>query len=244
MPSSFGQTHSWESVRWLTCNWLICIMRVPFLSLLTKAALSTNSTAPWMEMSCIPGVQYAATGHKVSTWNICLVQLKNHFQLYLIFIHWNEKKPHVASVVDVQVYEQDHSWLEGNDSCSTVCCSTDHLECLARVYMSPWGESAGGWLASWAAPDSSSTKHTTALSSQWSWSTSGHRGDGRSHSSGRAWATGGELLDCQFKSWDHRGPSLATWGLSVTLLEHRSTDELRKEQWTRDALPPRPEMLT
>lgn len=75
-------------------------MWVPFLSLLTKAALSTNSTAPWMEMSCIPGVQYAATGHKVSTWNIGLVQLRNRFQLYLIFIHLNEKKPYVGFVVD------------------------------------------------------------------------------------------------------------------------------------------------
>ena len=142
-----GQTHSWGSVWWLTCNWLICIMRVPFLSLLTRAALSTSSTAPWMEMSCIPGVQYAATGHKASTWNICLVQLKNHFQLYLILIHWNEKKPYVA-FVDVQVYEQDHSWLEGNNSCP-----------LPRVllYRPPWtpgeglhvslrGVGWGGWL--------------------------------------------------------------------------------------------------
>lgn len=100
MPSSFGQTHSWESVWWLTCNWLICIMWVPFLSLLTKASLSTTSTAPWMEMSCIPGVLYAAAGHKVSTWNIGLVQLRNRFQLYLIFIHLNEKKPYVGFVVD------------------------------------------------------------------------------------------------------------------------------------------------
>lgn len=79
------------------CNWLICIMQVPFLSLLTRTASSTNSAAQYME-TLYTRANTAATSHKVSTWNMACATEELNFKLCLILINLslNEKKPYVA----------------------------------------------------------------------------------------------------------------------------------------------------
>ena len=145
----------------------------------------------------------------------------------------------------VQIYEQDHFWLEGNDPCP--------LMPLCRPLWTPGGglhvllRGAGrdGWFLTCSRLLFHQAHHCSQLSvvPEDIWSERGWWVPQQWQSLSCRW--GALRLAVQVpRTQGPWTPSLATWGLLVPPLEHRPTDELRKEQWCRDALPPRPEMLT